>query len=187
MYFERSIADNSPISSFPHLSRTLISRYLDLCQGFTGELSPHSLAHQCLRTDQAGSPSSPRFPDSHVTSICVYRTYGTGETFPENIQTCEPASRSVSRSFPDQHHAFWARAVSRSTAGRALPRFIRERQHRPGRVSGCHSGAHGIPGHLIFHERHQATLTNRVTMCRTVKRLFHVYSKAPHGSAYSSL
>src|SRR6218665_236174 len=25
----------------------LISRYLDLCQGFTGELSPHSLAHQC--------------------------------------------------------------------------------------------------------------------------------------------
>src|SRR6218665_852198 len=25
----------------------LISRYLDLCQGFAGELSPHSLAHQC--------------------------------------------------------------------------------------------------------------------------------------------
>src|SRR6218665_3421314 len=25
----------------------LISRYLDLCQGFTGELSSHSLAHQC--------------------------------------------------------------------------------------------------------------------------------------------
>src|SRR6218665_2185397 len=25
----------------------LISRYLDLCQGFTGELSPHSLSHQC--------------------------------------------------------------------------------------------------------------------------------------------
>src|SRR6218665_2580836 len=32
-----------------------------------------------------------------------------------------------------------------------------------------------------------ATLTDRVTMCRTVKRHFHVYSKAPHGSAYSSL
>src|SRR6218665_843453 len=43
--------------------------------------------------------------DSHVTSICVYPTYGTGETFFEGIQTCEPASRSVPRSFPDQHHA----------------------------------------------------------------------------------
>src|SRR6218665_3129908 len=124
-----------------------------------------------------GSPSSPCFPDSPVYSICVYRTYGTGETFPEDVQTCEPASRSVSRSFPDQQQAFWARTVSRSTAGRALPRFIRERQQRPGRVSGCHSGAHGILGHLILHERHQATLTHRVTMCRTVERPLHVYSK----------
>src|SRR6218665_2299511 len=65
-------------------------------------------------------------------------------TFPEGIQTCEPDSRLVSRSFPDQHHAFWVRTVSRSTAGRALLRFIRERQH---------SGAHGIPGLLILHEQ----------------------------------
>src|SRR6218665_550344 len=32
----------------------------------------------------------------------------------------------------------------------------------------------------------QATLTNRVTMCRAIERPLHVYSKAPHGSAYSS-
>src|SRR6218665_3080434 len=32
-----------------------------------------------------------------------------------------------------------------------------------------------------------ATLTDRVTMCRTFKRPLHVYSKALHGSAYSSL
>src|SRR6218665_3953598 len=68
-------------------------------------------------------------------------------------ELCISRSPALSRSFPDQHHAFWARTVSRLTAGRALPCLIRERQHWPGRVSGCHSGAHGLPGHLILHEQ----------------------------------
>ena len=65
-------------------------------------------------------------------------------------ELCISRSPALSRFFPDQHHAFWARTVSRLTAGRALPCLIRERQHWPGRVSGCHSGAHGLPGHLIL-------------------------------------
>src|SRR6218665_2040578 len=59
----------------------LISRSLDLCQGFTGELSPHSLGTSVSEPIQRGH-IFPVFPDSHVTSICVYRTSALGKLSP---------------------------------------------------------------------------------------------------------
>src|SRR6218665_2832740 len=51
-----------------------------------------------------------------VTMGNFSRIYSTHQ-----LSFCLPASRSVSRSFPDQHHAFWARTVSRRRQGGPFP------------------------------------------------------------------
>src|SRR6218665_2492985 len=76
-----SILGNFPVYQLAHRIKRGPRLPRDLC------LSPGHfsvpVSAPVLAKGTNGSPFSPCFPDSHVTGICVYRTYGTGETFPE--------------------------------------------------------------------------------------------------------
>src|SRR6218665_248935 len=199
VYFELTILCSFPISRFLRLSRVfrtqvlglsgssaflglplslglLISRYLDL-QG----TSPVFVSAPLLANRTNGDHHLPRVFRTLTLPVSVYieRTV-LGKLSPK-------ISRPVSLPH-DQSLGLSPINITRLGSGR-IPSLLYPPKSAPARPRERLSlGSARNTGSFDFTRTgNPATLTDCVTMCRTVKRLFHVYSKAPHGSAYSSL